>query len=132
VASLPLDAKVQLLVQNAAAGDPASFSTVSPEHLEHCLRVNVVAPLALTQGFLPALQAGEGRVLHLGTSVAHQPQEGTLTYGVTKMAFHRLSEPLENPNPNPDQQVRQTRGLPSSGRFLCRYLTVTLNRNPKP
>jgi len=37
---------------------------------------------------------GGGRVLHLGTSVAHSPQKGTLTYGITKKAFHRLYEQL--------------------------------------
>ena len=44
------------------------------------------------QVFLPALRAGRGRILHMGTSVAHRPQEGTLTYGLTKKAFHRLYE----------------------------------------
>ena len=28
----------------------------------------------------------------MGTSVAHNAQEGTLTYGLTKKAFHRLYE----------------------------------------
>ena len=50
--------------------------------------------MALTQAFLPALRAGNGRVMHLGTSVAFRPQEGTLTYGVTKMAFHRLYQQI--------------------------------------
>lgn len=96
--------------------------------------MNVVAPLALVQAFLPALERGQGRVLHLGvramtrtprgdsnhtrrmpwdhaagcpkqercstahplrqTSVAFRPQYGTATYGVSKMAFHRLYEQL--------------------------------------
>ena len=46
------------------------------------------------QAFLPALRAGRGRILHMGTSVAHRPQEGTLTYGLTKKAFHRLYEQI--------------------------------------
>ena len=58
------------------------------------MKVNVVAPMALTQAFLPALRAGSGRIMHLGTSVAFRPQEGTLTYGVTKMAFHRLYQQI--------------------------------------
>jgi len=94
VKSLPKDAQVMLLVQNAAIGDPSSFENISADHLEHALRVNVVAPMALTQAFLPALRAGNGRVMHLGTSVAFRPQEGTLTYGVTKMAFHRLYQQI--------------------------------------
>jgi len=67
--------------------------------LEHALQVSVVAPLALVQLLMPALQRAQqagrgGRVLHLGTSVAHKPQPGTLTYGVTKMAFYRLYQQL--------------------------------------
>jgi len=98
VSCLPTDAQVSLLVQNAAIGDPAHFEDISSEHFEESLRVNVVAPMALTQAFLPALRAGNGRVLHMGTSVAFRPQEGTLTYGVTKMAFHRLYQQINAEN----------------------------------
>ncbi|EOD09137.1 hypothetical protein EMIHUDRAFT_248802 [Emiliania huxleyi CCMP1516] len=94
VAALPADAAVRLLVQNAAIGDPAPLGELCVEHFEAALRVNVVAPLALFQAFLPHLRRGEGRVLHLGTSVAFHPQRGTAVYGVTKMAFHRLYEQL--------------------------------------
>ena len=93
--------KVYLLIQNAAIGDPAKdLASTDLAHFEYALQVNVVAPLALVQLLLPALQRcrsenpGGGRVLHLGTSVAHKPQPGTLTYGVTKMAFHRLYQQL--------------------------------------
>lgn len=90
---VPSDQKCLLLVQNAAIGDPAPLGEIDIEHFEESLRVNVVAPLALMQALLPALQGG-GRVLHLGTSVAHRPQRGTATYGITKMAFHRLYEQM--------------------------------------
>lgn len=90
VGSLPKDASIALLVQNAAIGDPDRLPDINLDHLENAMRVNVIAPLALTQAFLPGLRLGGGRILHLGTSVAHNPQEGSLTYGVTKMAFHRL------------------------------------------
>ena len=32
VASLPEDAQIMLLVQNAAIGDPGSFESISPDH----------------------------------------------------------------------------------------------------
>jgi len=95
---LPLDAPLSLLVQNAAIGDPAPLTSIDVTHFEHALRVNVVAPLALTQTFLPHLRRGHGRILHLGTSVAFHPQHGTATYGITKMAFHRLYQQLNAEN----------------------------------
>ena len=102
VGSLPKDAGVALLVQNAAIGDPDRLPDVDVAHLELALQVNLIAPLALTQALLPALVRGQGRILHLGTSVAHNPQEGSLTYGVTKMAFHRLYRQI---NAEPDLGV---------------------------
>ena len=94
VARLPDDARLQLLLQNAAIGDPARLPEVSIAHLEAALAVNLVAPLALAQALLPALRRAGGRILHLGTSVAHSPQEGSLTYGVTKLALHRLYQQI--------------------------------------
>mmetsp|Transcript_33053 Transcript_33053/g.37121 ORF Transcript_33053/g.37121 Transcript_33053/m.37121 type:complete len:251 (-) Transcript_33053:71-823(-) len=97
--TLPTDAELYLLIQNAAIGDPGELMDIDPAHLEYALQVNVVAPLALVQllrrNLLHKGDGGRGgRVLHLGTSVAHSPQKGTLTYGITKKAFHRLYEQL--------------------------------------
>ena len=92
VQALPSEASVYLLVQNAAIGDPAPLPEIDLAHLESSFQVNVIAPLALVQLLRPRLQTG--RILHMGTSVAHRPQFGTLTYGVTKMAFHRLYQQL--------------------------------------
>ena len=55
VRSLPKDAGVALLVQNAAIGDPDRLPDVDVAHLELALQVNLIAPLALTQALLPAL-----------------------------------------------------------------------------
>ena len=104
VDALPTNAHVCLLVQNAAVGDPSTdLASVDIGHLEYAFKVNVSGPLALVQLLLPFLKpkceaatatAVRSRILHLGTSVAHRPQKGTLTYGVTKMAFHRLYQQL--------------------------------------
>lgn len=94
VRALPAASHISLLVHNAAIGDPAPLREIDIAHFEEALRVNVVAPLALSQAFLPGLERGNGRILHLGTSVAFNPQRGTATYGVTKMAFHRLYQQL--------------------------------------
>lgn len=101
--ALPRDGKLLYLVHNAAIGDPGQAPHIDVDHFRYALEVNVVAPLALTQGLLPLLQvhdtgdgaiAGGGRVLHLGTGVAQTVQRGTGTYGVTKLAFFRLYQQL--------------------------------------
>ena len=88
--SLPADAHIALVIHNAAIGDPGSVRDLDVQHFEDALRVNVVAPLALSQSLLAGLERASGRILHLGTSVAFHPQLGTASYGVSKMAFHRL------------------------------------------
>ena len=59
------------------------------------MAVNVTAPLMLTQRLLPRLRQSKGRILHIGTNIAFNAQTGTATYGITKMAFHRLYEQLK-------------------------------------
>lgn len=93
---------ILFLIQNAAIGDPGRLLDIKGDHFEYAMNVNVTAPLLLTQGFITRmmetakLQGLDGhwscgpRILHLGTSVAFRPQLGTATYGITKMAFHRL------------------------------------------
>ena len=94
-AAVPAGDRLCYLVQNAAVGLPARLADVRREDWDYAVAVNVTAPLFLTQALLPRLRAaGGGRILHLGTGVAFGAQLGTTTYGVTKMAFHRLYEQL--------------------------------------
>lgn len=95
---------VLFLIQNAAIGDPGRLLDIDGDHFQYAMNVNVTAPLMLAQQFITHMQQTKDhlqgtvshefscgpRILHLGTSVAFRPQLGTATYGVTKMAFHRL------------------------------------------
>ena len=101
VLGLPIDAQVHLLIQNAAIVDPVGLNEMEAYHLEQALQANVVVHLVLAQLLSHSLQANEasedgrkGRVLRLWTSVAHRPQRGALTCGVSKKAFYRLHEQL--------------------------------------
>eukprot|EP00929_Paragymnodinium_shiwhaense_P050323 TRINITY_DN25340_c0_g1_i1.p1 TRINITY_DN25340_c0_g1~~TRINITY_DN25340_c0_g1_i1.p1 ORF type:complete len:292 (+),score=71.71 TRINITY_DN25340_c0_g1_i1:63-878(+) len=95
-AATEVDGKLRFLVHNAAIGDPSpTGGEIDVEKFRYAMEVNVTAPLALTQALLPRLKEGDGgRVLHLGTGVAHMVQPGTGIYGVTKAAFHRLYQQL--------------------------------------
>ena len=85
---------VKYLVQNAAVGVPSRLQDIHRDDFEYAFAVNVTAPLMLAKGFFPRLNKSQGRIIHIGTGVATTPQLGTITYGITKMAFQRLYEQL--------------------------------------
>ena len=93
--AIPADHSVKYLVQNAAVGVPSRLGDVRSVDFNYAMAVNVTAPLFLTKGFFSQLKASEGRILHVTTGVARMPQVGTITYGVTKMAFDRLYDQLK-------------------------------------
>lgn len=92
--AIPKTDEISYLVQNAAVGDPAMLGDIDIDDFELALKVNVTAPLALTQGFLGRLSKSRGRICHIGTGVVYNSQVGTATYGITKMAFQKLYEQL--------------------------------------
>jgi len=89
-------ANVRYLVHDAAVGEPERVGHISLEQFQDAMETNVTAPLFLSQELLPLLERSQppGRILHVGAGIAHRPQVGSLTYGVTKAAFHRLYEQL--------------------------------------
>lgn len=91
---IPESDVVKYLVQNAAVGVPSRLQDIKQQDFEYAFAVNVTAPLMLAKGFFPRLNKCQGRIIHLGTGVARTPQLGTITYGITKMAFQRLYEQL--------------------------------------
>ena len=97
VQSIPTEDTLVYLVQNAAIGVPGKLGEIRREDFEYAIAVNVTAPLMMTQRLLPRLKLakGQGRILHIGTNIAFTAQTGTATYGITKMAFHRLYQQLK-------------------------------------
>lgn len=91
---IPESDAVKYLVQNAAVGVPSRLQDIQRDEFDYAFAVNVTAPLMLAKGFFPRLNSNLGRIIHLGTGVASTPQLGTITYGITKMAFQRLYQQL--------------------------------------
>ncbi len=88
---------LSLLVNNAGALGPTplpELRAVPPEVLLDVLRVNVVAPLALTQLALPQLEANSGAVVNITSDAAVEPYEGWGVYGASKAALEQLSHVL--------------------------------------
>ncbi len=89
--------ELRYLVHNAGVGPPSpDLANMAAGDLEQALAVNVLAPLVLTQGWLPLLRAagGPARILLIGAGIADRAQPGTGTYGISKKAQHRLFEQM--------------------------------------
>jgi NAD(P)-dependent dehydrogenase (short-subunit alcohol dehydrogenase family) len=86
-------APFDLLVNNASVLGPSPQPALAdyPLHeLERVYRVNVLAPLALTQLALPGLRPG-GAIVNITSDAAIQPYEGWGGYGSSKAALEQLS-----------------------------------------
>jgi len=84
---------IELLVNNASRLGPSPqppLATYPLGELEQVYRVNVLAPLALTQLVLPRLAAG-ARVVNVTSDAAVEPYEGWGGYGSSKAALEQVS-----------------------------------------
>jgi NAD(P)-dependent dehydrogenase (short-subunit alcohol dehydrogenase family) len=94
----PLD----LIVNNASSLGASPLPPLADyplEMLEHVLRVNVVAPLALVQRALPIL-APEARILNVSSDAAVEAYEGWGGYGASKAALDQLTNVLAAERPD--------------------------------
>ncbi|MBO1112516.1 SDR family oxidoreductase [Bordetella petrii] len=84
VAELAAQRQVLHLVNNAGMIQVANIEQVSGQALQDTLAVNLVAPLLLLQGLLPAMrQQGHGRVVNIGSRAA-LGKPGRTAYGASK------------------------------------------------
>ncbi|MCO5970026.1 SDR family NAD(P)-dependent oxidoreductase [Actinoallomurus soli] len=85
---------LDLLVNNASTlgATPLPHLADHPlPDLERAFAINVLAPLALVQGVLPALRARRGAIVNVTSDAAREAYEGWGGYGATKAALDQLS-----------------------------------------
>ena len=88
---------LDLLVNNASvlgASPLPHLADHDVDALTEVYRVNVVAPLALTQLALPLLRASHGAVVNITSDAAVEAYEGWGGYGSSKAALEQLSNVL--------------------------------------
>ena len=93
--------RIDLLANNASELGPSplpALRDLSPPTLERILRVNAVAPLALTQLVLPRMPSG-GTILNVSSDAAVEGYEGWGGYGASKAALDQLSRVLAVEHP---------------------------------
>jgi NAD(P)-dependent dehydrogenase (short-subunit alcohol dehydrogenase family) len=94
--------RLDLLVNNASDLGPTPLPRLAdlpPAALERVLAVNTVAPLALVQAVLPALERAGGTVLDVSSDAAVEAYGGWGGYGASKAALDRLSAVLAVEHP---------------------------------
>jgi len=86
--------RLDLLVNNASELGPSPLPRLSElraDDFERVLRVNVLAPLALTQRLMPLLGAVRGRVVNISSDAALGGYPGWGAYGASKAALDLVS-----------------------------------------
>ena len=94
--------RLDLLVNNASELGPTPLPRLAdlpPAVLERVLAVNTVAPLALVQAVLPALERAGGVVLDVSSDAAVEAYEGWGGYGASKAALDQLTAVLAAEHP---------------------------------
>ena len=94
--------RLDLLVNNASELGPTPLPRLAdlpPAALERVLAVNTVAPLALVQAVLPALERAGGVVLDISSDAAVEAYEGWGGYGASKAALDQLTAVLAAEHP---------------------------------
>ncbi|HJR44606.1 MAG TPA: SDR family oxidoreductase [Actinomycetota bacterium] len=85
---------LDLLVNNASVLGPSPQPPLVRypiDTLERVYRVNVIAPLALTQLLLPNLAAVGGTIVNVTSDAAVEPYEGWGGYGSSKAALEQIT-----------------------------------------
>jgi NAD(P)-dependent dehydrogenase (short-subunit alcohol dehydrogenase family) len=88
---------IDLLVNNAGTLGAAPLPALAdypPGELRAAFEANVIAPIALTQLFLPALRERGGAVLNVTSDAAIEPYAGWGGYGAAKAALEQASNVL--------------------------------------
>ncbi|MBB3083502.1 SDR family NAD(P)-dependent oxidoreductase [Geodermatophilus sabuli] len=94
--------RLHLLVNNASDLGPTPLPRLADlpvAALERVLAVNTVAPLALLQAVLPALERAGGRVVDISSDAAVEAYPGWGGYGASKAALDHLTAVLAAEHP---------------------------------
>ena len=94
--------RLDLLVNNASVLGPSPRPALADFPLEELARVfavDAIAPLALAQRFLPALERTRGRVVNVSSDAAVEAYAGWGGYGSAKAALDQLSAILAVEHP---------------------------------
>jgi NAD(P)-dependent dehydrogenase (short-subunit alcohol dehydrogenase family) len=83
--------RLDVLVNNAGIVRSGALGTLTPDLIEPQLATNLVAPIMLAQAALPALEASQGVIVNVSTSIGQRAWPGNSVYAATKVALELLT-----------------------------------------
>jgi len=92
--------KLDILVNNAGQFGGGEIGSITPEHWDEMMAVNVRAPFLLVQQFMPLLESAASaedpaRIVNIGSIGGYGPQSNSAhAYGSSKAALHQLTRML--------------------------------------
>lgn len=87
-------ARLDILIHGAGAIAMAPLSRVSMSELDLQYRVNVRAPLLLTQSLLPLITAARGQIVFINSSLGVRTKEQAGAYAASKHALRAIADTL--------------------------------------
>lgn len=94
--------RVDVLVHSAGAITLGGFDSVSAADFDRQYRVNLRAPVVLTQTLLPALKRAEGQVVFINSSAGLRASADNVLYAATKHGLKAIADGLRE-EVNPDR-----------------------------
>jgi NADP-dependent 3-hydroxy acid dehydrogenase YdfG len=88
--------RVDVLIHSAGAITLGAFDSVSPGDFDRQYRVNLRAPVLLTQTLLPALKRAEGQIVFINSSAALRASAGNALYAATKHGLKAVADGLRD------------------------------------
>ena len=76
--------RLDVLVNNAGGSPAVDAATVSPRFTEAIIRLNLLAPLLVSQQAYPALKESSGSIVNIASVSGIRPSPGTVAYGAAK------------------------------------------------
>jgi NAD(P)-dependent dehydrogenase (short-subunit alcohol dehydrogenase family) len=83
--------RLDVLVNNAAAGAILALAEASAEKITRIFAVNVVGPSLLAAAALPHLSAGKGTIVNVSSTFGHKPAAALSHYAASKAALEHLT-----------------------------------------
>ena len=87
--------RLDFLINNAGGSPASDAATASPRFVEAILKLNLVAPLYMSQAAYPHLKAaGGGSIINIASVSGARPSPGTAIYGAAKAGLLNLTQSL--------------------------------------